>query len=92
MAFPNSIEVHFSTINATPAKTEVTVHVYRVSDGGVDAEGVQQYTRILWRSFNLKLDAGFDRDRLLAALRARLVAWNTESGANVSLANQICNL
>lgn len=92
MAFPNSIEVHFSSINATPAKTEAVVQVYRVSDGGLDAQGNQIYDRILWRTFEFKLDAGWDSTRLAEHFKAKLAAWNVESGANVNAANFICTL
>ena len=91
MAFPNSIEVHFRSINATPAKTEASVSVYRVSDGGV-VDGVQQFNRVLWRSFDFRLDAGWEKTRLVDHFKARLAAWNVESGANVNPANFICDL
>ena len=77
MAFSNSLECHFSTINQTPSKTDIRIIIYKVSDGGLDAEGNQLYNRILIKSFDYKLDAGWDKQRILDYFLAKLAEINT---------------
>ena len=77
MAFANSLECHFSKINQTPSKTEVTIRVYKISDGGLDADGNQLYNRVLVKSFDYKLDAGWDKQSIIDYFLAKLGDVNT---------------
>lgn len=91
MTFPMA-ELKFSRIINTPTVTRVLVRLYRVDDGGVDANGQQLYARTLKRERELTLDAGWDAPRILVVGRARLVEWAQEQGWNFSADRLICTL
>jgi hypothetical protein len=88
----NSLELHFSRIDATPAKTVVNARVYSMLDLGLDADGNRQWNRTLLRSITANLDAGIPRAQIVSEFKARLAAVNTELALGFSTANQLCTL
>lgn len=91
MAFPNSFECKFSSIDARPYTTLTTVRVYRVSDGGI-VNGQQQYIRTLFRSLSLRLDAGLDKQRLIDYFLAKLNDLNVQFSLGYTPDRFICTL
>lgn len=91
MAFPK-FECHFSSIDATPAKTTVKVLIFTCADGGLDVDGNQILIRTLRRTLNLLLDAGTDKPRLITYFQGRLAAINTELALGINQADFICTL
>lgn len=93
----NSLECHFSQIDATPARTEVTVNIYSMQDLGL-VDGAQQWSRTLVQDarqqnpFKVILDAGIPAAQIVTALKAKLAAINTQFALGYSAANQLCTL
>lgn len=77
MTFP-CVELKFSSVLRTGTSTTCVVRLYRVDDGGLDADGHQQYVRTLKRQRTLTLDAGWDHARLLTVGREKVQAWAIE--------------
>ena len=92
MAFTTSLEAHFSQINATPAKTDVTIKIFRVTDGGLDAQGNQLYSRTLFLDKLFHLDAGATNQNLIDYFRNQISLANVKFSLGISSANWICNL
>ena len=91
MIFPCA-ELKIGSYMVTAAVTVVTLRLYRVDDGGLDAEGQPRYARTLLRERTVRLDAGWDGPRILEAAKDRLVAWATEHGYNLPAERLICTL
>jgi len=92
MAFPNSLECKFSSVNQTPAKTVAVVLMYQVSDGGLDVDGHQLYIRVLAATKTFILDAGAPTPVIVAFCLARLKDLRTLLGVPILDSNLICNL
>lgn len=94
----NSIELRFSQINETPARTTASVAVYLLQDLGLDVDGNQQWAyTLLVRSdyqnpFTVNLDAGITKAGIVTKLKARLADTNTKYSLGFSAGNQICTL
>lgn len=91
MIFPVA-ELKISSFLQTPATTLVTLVLYRVDDGGLDAQGNQQCARTFKRRRTVRLDAGWDAPRILAAAKERLLEWTVEEGFNLPESRLICTL
>lgn len=92
MAFTTSIACEFSQIDRRPDRTIVICNLVKLTDGGLDKDGNQLINRTLLKALNLRLDAGWDKQRLLAHFVTRLAAINTATGLNISPANFICDI
>lgn len=91
MTFP-AAELKFTALRWADGSTHVSVRLYRLSDGGLSAEGVQQYGRRLVLERNY-VHAGYvTADHILAHARARLAELNVELGLNWSEDRLICTL
>lgn len=91
MVFP-ALELKFSQIIKTPAKTTATVRLYRVNDGGLDERGNQIYSRVLLKEHEFKLDAGWDAPRILSVAVPKLKELAQERGFNLPDDRLICTL
>lgn len=91
MTFP-VVELKISSFLQSPSRTVCVLTLYRVDDGGLDAQGRQQYVRTFKRRRTVTLDAGWDAPRILDAARTRLLAWAVEEGFNLPSERLICTL
>lgn len=91
MAWPK-IEVHFESINQRPDRTEVSIALFRLADGGI-VDGQQQYVRtLLGRRTYDRLDAGWDEQRIRDYFSDRLAEASVTYSINAALADRICTL
>lgn len=91
MVFPFP-EIKFANIVRTPTKTLATVRLYRVDDGGLDAEGHQRFLRTLKRERELVLDAGWTDDRLVTTASQKFAEWASELGFAAVADRLVCTL
>lgn len=91
MTFP-SVELKFSSIQQTASATTLTVRLYRVDNGGLDAQGHQLYARTLLVTRTLTIPANATKQQMLAEGVARLAEWAVEFGFNVTQDRLLCSL
>lgn len=91
MTFPVA-ELKIGAYKVTAAETVALLRLYRVDDGGLDANGQPVYLRQLLRERTVRLDAGWDKARILEAAKTRLQQWAVEHGYNLPADRLICSL
>jgi hypothetical protein len=94
MTFP-LVEAKIASIRreAAEPRTTVLVRLYRVDDGGLDAQGQQVYTRTLRRSRLIKhLGVIASNAEIVVAVRARVLEWLDDLGITISKDRLVCSL
>ena len=91
MIFP-AAELKFSSIHRTAEATTLLVRLYRVDDGGLDADGQQQYARTLLRERTVTLGPNVTRAQVVAGARTRLQTWAEELGYTLPDDRLVCGL
>ena len=94
MIFP-FVEAKIATIKREDAepRTTVLVRLYRVDDGGLDANGWQVYTRTLRRQRQVKHIGLIATDaQIVTTVRARVLAWLDELSITIPKDRLVCSL
>lgn len=91
MTFP-LLELKFSSLKWADDSTTITVRAYRVNDGGLDANGNQQFSRVLRRQRTFVVPGYHTLPQIVTFARARLLEWNAEFGFNLTEDRLICSL
>lgn len=86
------IEVKFSSIDMTGARTAVDVKVYAVTDGGLGNKGQQLYNRTLLRTWEVVLPAGATHAQLQAEFMKRLVSFGAQYYPAYTASQMVCLL
>jgi hypothetical protein len=91
MTFPTA-ELKFVSIRRADDSTHVTVRLYVVRDGGLDASGHQLYDRTLRAERHYMRPGYISTAEILAYAQARLAEFNVSLGLNWSADRLICAL
>lgn len=91
MTFP-FLEVSFVRIQRRAESTAILARLYRVDDGGLDADGRRQYVRTLLRVVARVIPATLTRRMVIALMRERLEEEAAERGITLPPDRLICTL
>lgn len=91
MTFP-AAELKFTTIRWADDSTHISVRLYRLDDGGLDANGQQLYARTVRLERTYVRSGYLNTTTILAYAQARLAELNVSLGLNWSADRLICSL
>lgn len=91
MTFP-AAELKFTRIRWADDSTHITVRLYRVDDGGLDAQGQQVYARTIRLERHFVRPGYLSTATILAFAQQRLAELNVSLGLNWSADRLICSL
>ena len=91
MTFP-AAELKFTSIRWADDSTHITVRLYRVDNGGLDAQGQQIYARTIRVERTYVRTGYISTAAILAYAKARLADLNVSLGLNWSADRLICTL